>query len=273
VSLDLTRAIDPNGFSAKVSQDQRIHVHLDLGRVFEQNGNLEAALGEYQLALGACERKAFGRTRNADEALAERRIGNALDRLGRFAQSEVHYRKALRLSPRDSKIWNDAGYSYYLQGRWTDAERALKTAARYAPDDPRISTNLGLTLAAAGRTGEALTLLNRYSGDAIGHANLGFLLAATGQVNLAKQQYLQALALRPNLSLARRALAQLDRAAAGEEMVARADRTGPPPRADAPAGTAPVQDRSVVRASSTSTTIPPPRRFVASPPPAPRSLP
>ena len=57
VAVDLTRSLDPNGFHAKVTQDQKIHVHLDLGRVFEQKGNLEAALMEYQQALGACERK------------------------------------------------------------------------------------------------------------------------------------------------------------------------------------------------------------------------
>ena len=82
----------------------------------------------------------------------------------------------------------------------------------------RITTNLGLTLAAAGRTKEAMPLLSQYSGDAIGHANLGFLLAATGQVDLARQQYLQALALRPNLALAQRALAQLDRAGEAEHV-------------------------------------------------------
>ena len=46
--------------------------------------------------------------------------------LGRFAQAETHYQKALKLSPKDPKIWNDAGYSYYLQGRWADAERGAQ---------------------------------------------------------------------------------------------------------------------------------------------------
>src|SRR5271166_198584 len=215
VAVDLTKAHDPNEFHKDVTQDQRIHVHIDFGRVFGSHGNFEAALSEYQQALAACEHKGIGRTRSADEALAHRRIGNALDRLGRFAQAEMHYKKALRLSPRDPKIWNDAGYSYYLQGRWADAARTLKTAAKLAPEDSRILTNLGLTLAAAGKTQEALPLLSQYSGDAIGHANLGFLLAATGQVDMARQQYLQALALRPSMSLARRALQQLDRAAPG----------------------------------------------------------
>jgi tetratricopeptide (TPR) repeat protein len=138
-------------------------------------------------------------------------MGGALDQLGRFAQAEVHYKKALKLSPKDPKVWNDAGYSYYLQGRWAEAEGALKTAAKLAPEDERIRVNLGLTLAAAGRTKEALSLLSRTSGDAIGHMNLGYSLAATGQLDLARRQYETALALRPDLELARRALVQLDR--------------------------------------------------------------
>ena len=40
-----------------------------------------------------------GRFRPADSALAHRRMAGALDRLGRFAQAEVHYQKALKFSP------------------------------------------------------------------------------------------------------------------------------------------------------------------------------
>ena len=87
---------------------------------------------------------------------------------------------------------------------------SLNTAIRLAPEDERIRTNLGLTLAAQGRTQEALPLLSRSNGEAIGHANLGYLLAATGQLDLARQQYETALALRPDLTVARRALSQID---------------------------------------------------------------
>jgi tetratricopeptide (TPR) repeat protein len=263
VPVDLSRAHDPDPFRPNVTRNQRIHVHLDLGRVFESRGNFEAALLEYQQALASCERWGLGRTSSTDLALVHRRMAQALDRMGRFAQAEVHYKQALRFSPRDPKIWNDAGYSYYLQGRWADAERTLKTGLRHAPDDSRLATNLGLTLAAAGKTSEALPILSRFSGDAVGHANLGYLLAATGQVELARQQYHQALDLRPNLALAHRALAQLDRAEQ-DETVAEL------PRASQPTP-GPTTDQAVLKAASTRTHIPP-REFIVAPPPLP-SLP
>jgi Flp pilus assembly protein TadD len=266
VSVDLSRAIDPNPFRRGLTPGQRIHTHLDLGRVFEAHGNYEAALMEYQQGLAACERRGIGRSHSSEESLAHRRIGNALDRLGRFAQAEMHYKKAIKCNPRDPKIWNDAGYSYYLQGRWADAERTFKTAGKLAPDDPRIQTNLGLTLAAAGRTSEALPFLSRFSGDAIGHANLGYMLAATGQVELARQQYLQALALRPNLPLAERALAQLDRVEKTESVAAVAPPIPPPIQ---PATAAPAQtqtgDHAVMKAAASRTSLPQNRRPAAQP--------
>jgi Flp pilus assembly protein TadD len=269
VSVDLTSAYSQNSFHATVSQPQRVHVHLDLGKVFEAQGNYEAALLEYQEALTASESRNLGKSRSQEEALAHRRMAGALDRLGRFAQAEVHYKKALRLSPKDPRIWNDAGYSYYLQSRWADAERTLKTAARLAPEDQRIKTNLGLVVAAAGRPQDAFPLLSQFSGDAIGHANLGYLLAATGQVDLARQQYLQALALRPNLALAQRALSHLDKAAVPEEMA-----SSHLPVQDTKTVTArsPI-DSGVVKTAGERPNIPPPREFVTEAPVPSRSLP
>ena len=278
VAVDMTRAHDPNAFSPDVTRDQRIHVHIDFGRVFEARGNFEAAVAEYQQALEACNHRGIARFRSADEALAERRIAGALDKLGRFAQAEVHYKKALRLSPRDPKIWNDTGYSYYLQGRWADAERALRVGLRHAPDDQRLTTNLGLTLAAAGRTREALPLLSRFTGDAIGHANLGYLLAASGQVDLAREQYLQALALSPHLQLARRALAKLDSTQKAETVAATTPGGEGPNTANPAVSLSPTRDSEVRQTAQTATKesrpkIPPPRQYIVAPPPLPQLLP
>jgi tetratricopeptide (TPR) repeat protein len=210
-TTDPTQKVDESHtFHKSVSDQQRFQVHLDFGRIFEGQGEFDRAVQEYQDALTVAETKGHGQFKPVDRALAHRRIAAASDRLGRFAQAEAHYKKALKLGPKDPKTWNDAGYSYYLQGRWAEAERALRAGLKLAPDDARLRTNLGMTLAAAGRSREALPLLGHAQGEAVGHANLGYLLAATGQIEPARQQYETALTLRPDLDLARRALAQLD---------------------------------------------------------------
>lgn len=198
-------------FHENASDHQRFQVRIDFGRIFEKQGDFDAALTEYQAALTVAQAKRGGHITAADVALAERRIAVANDRLGRFALAETHYHKALKHAPKDFRVWNDLGYSYYVQARYGDAERALKTAARLNPDDERARLNLGLTLAAAGRTQEALPLLSQAGGDAVGHANLGYLLASTGQPGLAKLEYQKALAIRPDLEVARRGLAVLTR--------------------------------------------------------------
>jgi Flp pilus assembly protein TadD len=242
-------------FHEKATARQQFQVHIDFGRAFEAQGNLDAAILEYQDALKVTENKRRGPFRAADQALAHRRMGGTMDRQGRFAQAETHYKNALKLSPKDPKIWNDAGYSYYLQGRWADAEQALNTAVRLAPADERIRTNLGLTLAAEGRTKEALPLLSQSNGEAIGHINLGYLMAASGPVDLARQQYETALALRPDLTVARRALAQLDHKHAPTQS------GGPPPPTLAAQGTrttAHPVDPGVNQASTATNKVPPP---------------
>ncbi|MDR3618020.1 MAG: tetratricopeptide repeat protein [Paludisphaera borealis] len=265
VSVDLSRpAGAEQTFKPEATASQRFNVHLDLGKVFENQGNYEAALLEYQEALAVGERSGIGKSRSRDEALAHRRLGNALDGLGRFSQAEVHYKKALKLDPHNVKIWNDAGYSYYLQGRWADAEGTLQSAARLAPGDMRIKTNLGLTLAAVGRSEEALALLSQYSGDAIGHANLGYLLAATGQTDLARREYEQALAMRPNLDQARRALDQLSRSSQSDRMLAAApplptiDLSEFPPPSLSESESPPPRDVEVRQTAGVRAKIPPP---------------
>jgi Flp pilus assembly protein TadD len=255
----------PSEFHAKASDRQAFQVHIDFGRVFESQGNFDGAVLEYQEAITVLETRRRGAFQPADKALAHRRMAGALDRLGRFAQADVHYQQALKFCPKDPKIWNDIGYSYYLQGRWPDSEKALRTAAKFAPDDERIRINLGLTLAAAGKTSEAFPLLSQSSGDATGHANLGYLLAATGQYDLARRQYETSLALRPDMELARRALARLDSQQRAPEM------SGTPNAlaAGSVRSTAHPVDINVKPAAARASQIPPPRQW--SIPPAARA--
>jgi Flp pilus assembly protein TadD len=219
-------------FRSELEPSEQIDAHLDLARAHEVQGQFEAAVVEYQKALDTVAGRRFrARPPAAKRALAHRRMAAALDRLGRFAQAATHYREALRLRPDDPKVWNDHGYSQYLQGRWEEAERSLRTAATLAPDDPKIQTNLGLALAASGKTDAALESLSRAGGPAIGHANLAFILAASGKAEDARRHYEDALRLQPNLEPARAALAQLDRAPNGDSALVAGTTTRAPDRA------------------------------------------
>jgi Flp pilus assembly protein TadD len=205
----------PNGEpQVKVGPEQQYNVHLELGRMYEAQNCFDAAIAEYQKALdasGKLPQHARGpKPVESRAGLAHRRMGGAYDRLGRFAMAETHYRAALKLSPNSPKVWNDAGYSYYLQRRWDDAERCLKTAAKIDPNNPKIQTNLGLTLAAKGKTDESLAALTKAGGKAVGHANLAYLLAALGKTDEARMHYIASLQIQPDLAPARQALAALD---------------------------------------------------------------
>jgi Tfp pilus assembly protein PilF len=96
-----------------------------------------------------------------------------------------------------------------MQAHWEEAEKTLRTAARLAPEDATIATNLGLALAARGKVDEAIKVMARTIGPAAAHANIGFVLAATGRRGEAAAQYRQALTLQPRLPEAEAALARL----------------------------------------------------------------
>lgn len=90
------------GFEAKARPEQELGVHMDMGRGHEAQGQLEAAAVDYQRALDSLEkpgRGRDGREQAQQKATAHRRLACVLDRLGRFAQSDVHYKAALRLAP------------------------------------------------------------------------------------------------------------------------------------------------------------------------------
>ena len=74
---------------------------------------------------------------------------------------------------------------------------------------PRRAT-FALTYAAQGKNDEALVAFSHAGGPAIGHANLGYILAAMGKPEQAREYYKKAVDLQPELNAARHALARLD---------------------------------------------------------------
>lgn len=203
-------AVGRAGFTSEVTTEQRVNTHIDLARALEAQGRADDAVAEYQQAVEAVGDLRKIRGDAATRARLHRRVASALDRVGKFDEASSHYQEAQRLAPRDADVWNDAGYSLYLQGRHSEADGLLRKAASIDAANPRILTNLGLNLAASGRADEAMEILTKAAGPAAAHANLAYVLAAQGNLAAARAHYHSALAIDPELKPARQALAQVE---------------------------------------------------------------
>jgi Flp pilus assembly protein TadD len=187
-----------------------VELHLDLGRALDAQGQLERANDEYHKAINAARSRNLTQGTKAGRARLQRRLAAAYDRLGRFREANAHYHEAQKLAPNDPDVWNDCGYSAYLQGRWDDAEKHLRKALSLDRGHERATTNLGLTLAASGRVDEAFELLRGAGGASAAHANIAYVLAAQGKHDEARSHYELAKKLQPNLQVAVKGVAALD---------------------------------------------------------------
>jgi tetratricopeptide (TPR) repeat protein len=204
----------PADFGKPLTPEQQVRVHLDLARAAETQQDIEASLEQYQKALEAIASGAKGMkpaAAQASRALVHRRMAATLDRAGQFEQAEAQYKLALKEAPADPKIWNDMGYSYYLQGKWDQAQHALSRACEIDGQDKRALTNLGLARAAGGDVQGAFDVLSRAGTMASAHVNIGYVLAASGKAEEAREHFREALRLQPSLKTANQALAQIDK--------------------------------------------------------------
>jgi tetratricopeptide (TPR) repeat protein len=142
--------------------------------------------------------------RDVDSDLATQNRNQAirLSLAGRFAESEVLSREALRLRPDDVDILNELGVAVWRQGRLAEAEEIFLKARAIKADDFRVLTNLGLTIYQLNRIEEAGELyrqaiaLQPKAFDAI--MNLGVVLSDTGKFVEATHWLEAARQLRPD---------------------------------------------------------------------------
>lgn len=219
-------------FDAKVTKSQAFSTHIAMGKNAASGGDYQLAVNEFQKAIDVSTQSKGHRVDAHSRAEAHRQLAKSFDHQGRFVEAEEQYHKAQKLAPNDPKVWNDLGYSYYLQRRYDLAEKNLTKALKLEKNSAGINTNLGLTLAAAGKTDEALSVLSRMEGPAVGHANLGYMLAALGKNDEARAHYQKAMDLQPNLMIARTALARLDRPAAPTKPITSVAQNATRPLAD-----------------------------------------
>jgi len=139
------------------------------------------------------------------------RLAKVLDRQKRHREAQTHYAEAQRLAPDRHEIFNDLGYSFYLQGQLNKAESALAKAVQADPNNARYRNNLGLVLGHQNRLPEALDQFRQAGSEADAQYNLAFVHASKNDMEGAKKCFRTALLVDPMYEKARKALENFER--------------------------------------------------------------
>ena len=121
-------------------------INYNLGVALANQGDLDAAIHEYQAALRI----------NPEYAKAHNNLGFAFTGKGNLDAAIREYREALRINPTDINVHNNLGFSFAGQGNLDAATREFQEALRINPNDTDAHNNLGITFAGKGNLDAAI---------------------------------------------------------------------------------------------------------------------
>jgi tetratricopeptide (TPR) repeat protein len=161
-----------------------------------------------------------------EDPVAHLNMGNALGRVGRLAEAQQSYGRALALSPDFAEAHNNLGDVLLELGRFDAAISSCRRALRIKPSFAEAHHNLGKALAGLGRTDEAVAsfraALKIAPSIAEVYNSFGNALLRLARLTEAIDNFRQALTINPdfveaqvNLSGALRSIGRLDEAIAG----------------------------------------------------------
>ena len=103
-----------------------------------------------------------------NSALVYEYLGFVQRRVGRWAEAEVNYKKALELDPRDIQLLSSMGNEFYAYlRRFGDAEAVLDRALQIAPDSANARANKAGVLQLAGKLADAAHELAQIPDDVV----------------------------------------------------------------------------------------------------------
>jgi tetratricopeptide (TPR) repeat protein len=116
------------------------------------------AQSKYEEALSALDEAERGLPK---EAAVHNFAGIALTKLGRIAEANDHYRKALALDPRLADVHKNLGFNYWTAGKAGEAERCFRAALQLNPGDEFSHYGIGALYLAQNRGPEAIPHLEK----------------------------------------------------------------------------------------------------------------
>jgi Flp pilus assembly protein TadD len=196
----VTKAPDPLALD-NMPRNIGIDMYYQAGRLAESNGNMAAAIHQYERGLREDPK-------HVPTLISLARIH---DRQEEFLKAEKLYRRALDVEPENAMAHNDLGLCLARHGRTDDAVAGLRKAVELEPDRKLYRNNLATVLVDAGRADEAWKELIAVHPAGAAHYNLGFLLYHAGQRDRAREELVAAQREDATLLAAREMIQQLDR--------------------------------------------------------------
>lgn len=118
-----------------------VQAHLELGKLFEKRGDMNAAKEEYMAVL----------RQKPDFYEARVNLGTIYIQEGKLQQALNEYQKILPFYPQDSEIHFKLGVIYAKMAQYQQAMRAYETTLSLTPDHPEAHFNLAMIAERGGR--------------------------------------------------------------------------------------------------------------------------
>lgn len=165
-------------------------VHVALGRLFLETGDLGAAARALQKAIEL----------KPESVAAMRELANVLAAQNRPAQAEALYRKAIAVPAGSWRAHNDYGRFLLKRGRLEAAAKQFEEVVLLTPDNAPVFNNLGATYLQMGKLDDAAKNFERVAKIepvASSISNYGTMLYYVGRFEEAESQFRDAAAMSP----------------------------------------------------------------------------
>lgn len=173
-------------------------IHLAYAGWHEQNGNYAEARTEYFKVLEK-------NPKDLEALLGLARIDQMYDRVD---ECDQHLAKALKLYPKEPKVFLAIGQAHAARKDWTVALENLRTAQKMAPFEPIYDFHLAVAEVGAGEVDAGLAHFIRTVGEADAHFNVAQIQMRQGNMVEAEKHLVKATKLKPEFRRAELALAE-----------------------------------------------------------------
>jgi Flp pilus assembly protein TadD len=162
---------------------------LYLGKIRRKQGDFEASVKVLS--------KAMGKSKHNTVVMTE--LANVYEDMGKPNLAEPMYKQVVKNKPDLGNAYNNLGYNYILQGKYSRAIDTLMHAYNIDQGDKTIQCNLAAAYALNGDEDRSLLIFKSAVGNAAAYNNVGYLLMVKGDYNSAEKYLVQALQLNPML--------------------------------------------------------------------------